>query len=233
MALFLQPAILLCFAYFVVQTTASVGLQTFLPSALNAGLAVPLVLATSAVTAYLLGGAAGIVAGGFLAARTTRHDRVAAHGLARGAVLLALVGDGARCRAALIVPLFALVGVRAWAQPGRRATSSCATRRRRAPAGACTASSIRASTSARCSAPCGSGSCSTTGMAREMFYVVAALLVLAIGTVVQRAARDRGARIGRERMDLGIAGRARAGVRGEQGAGPRLRAKRWRAKAST
>jgi len=33
--------------------------------------------ATSAVTAYLLGGTAGIVAGGFLAARTTRHDRVA------------------------------------------------------------------------------------------------------------------------------------------------------------
>ncbi len=59
MGLFLQPAILLCFGYFVIQTTASVGLQTFLPSALNSGLAVPLVLATTAVTAYLLGSTGG------------------------------------------------------------------------------------------------------------------------------------------------------------------------------
>ena len=35
MALFLQPAIALCFCYFMIQTMASVGLQTFLPSALN------------------------------------------------------------------------------------------------------------------------------------------------------------------------------------------------------
>ncbi|HET8831198.1 MAG TPA: MFS transporter, partial [Casimicrobiaceae bacterium] len=69
-ALFIEPAILLCFCYFVFQTAAAVGLQTFLPSALNAGLAVPLVIATSAVTAYLLGGTAGIVIGGFLAVRT-------------------------------------------------------------------------------------------------------------------------------------------------------------------
>ena len=49
----------------------------------NAGFAVPLASATSAVTAYLLGGTAGIVAGGFLATRTTRHDRVAGAGPAR------------------------------------------------------------------------------------------------------------------------------------------------------
>ena len=64
------------------QTTASVGLQTFLPSALNAGLDVSLVLAASALTAYLLGGTGGIIAGGFLAARTApprsrRGDRIA------------------------------------------------------------------------------------------------------------------------------------------------------------
>ncbi len=54
-ALFLQAPILLCFAYFVIQTMARLGLQTFLPTALNAGLDVPLLLATSALTAYLLG----------------------------------------------------------------------------------------------------------------------------------------------------------------------------------
>src|SRR5439155_10568036 len=73
--LFIQPAILLCFGYFAFQTAAAVGLQSFLPSLLNTGLEVPLVLATSAVTAYLLGGTAGIIAGGFLAVRTSRHDR--------------------------------------------------------------------------------------------------------------------------------------------------------------
>ena len=70
---------------------ASVGLQTFLPAALNTGLAVPLALATSAVTAYLLGGTAGIAMGGYFATRTARHDRVAATGLLTGAGLLALV----------------------------------------------------------------------------------------------------------------------------------------------
>ena len=54
-ALFRQAAILACFGYFVVQTTAGIGMQTFAGSALNAGFSVPLALANSAVTAYLLG----------------------------------------------------------------------------------------------------------------------------------------------------------------------------------
>jgi MFS family permease len=108
-ALFLQPAIVLCFGYFVFQTAAGVSLQTFLPAGLNAGLSVPLVIATSAVTAYLLGGTAGIVAGGFLAARTERHDRVAASGLLGAAALLALVAAGFVPLPG-VVPTFALVG---------------------------------------------------------------------------------------------------------------------------
>ncbi len=161
-ALFLQPAILLCFFYFVVQTTASIGLQTFLPSALNAGLDVPLALATSAVTAYLLGGAAGIVAGGFLAVRTTRHDRVAGTGLVRGCGADRAGRDRARCRRRCCAAVRRR-SASCSARPGPRATSSCATRRPRARRVASTASSIRASTSAPCSARCGSASCSTTG----------------------------------------------------------------------
>ena len=49
------------------------------------GFDVPLLLATSALTAYLSGGLVGILAGGFLAAKTERHDRVAATGLLLGA----------------------------------------------------------------------------------------------------------------------------------------------------
>ena len=54
----------------------------------------PLALATSAVTAYLLGSTAGIAAGGYFATRTARHDRVAATGLLVAGRLLALVASG-------------------------------------------------------------------------------------------------------------------------------------------
>ena len=50
-----------------------------------------MVIATSAITGYLLGGTTGIVAGGFLAGQTRRHDFVAATGLTIGAALLLLV----------------------------------------------------------------------------------------------------------------------------------------------
>ena len=105
----LQPVIVLCFTFFVLQTAAGVGLQTFLPASLNGGLGVALVVATSAVTAYLLGGTAGIVAGGFLASQTLRHDRVAATGLAAGATLLALIAAGWIPLAAIVVTI-GLVG---------------------------------------------------------------------------------------------------------------------------
>jgi FSR family fosmidomycin resistance protein-like MFS transporter len=107
-ALFAQAPILACFAYFIVQTMASVGMQTFGGSALNDAFAVPLAIANSAVTAYLLGGAPGILAGGFLAARTDRHDRVAAIGLGVAAVLTAVVATGVPMP--LLLPLFAAIG---------------------------------------------------------------------------------------------------------------------------
>jgi MFS family permease len=181
-ALFVQPAILLCFFYFVFQTTAGVGLQTFLPTGLNAGLSVPLVLATSAVTAYLLGGAAGTVAGGFLAARTTRHDRVAGVGLFAGAALLALVATGVVPRT-LIVPLFVVVGVVVGATgPSRDLIVRNAT-----PKGAAgrvygfvySGLDIGATLG-----PVWFGLMLDHHLAREMFYVIAGLLVVAIATVV-------------------------------------------------
>lgn len=109
-SLFRQPAILACFAYFALVTASATGLQTFSPAVLNVAFDVPLALATSAVTAFLLGGAAGIVAGGFLAVRTTRHDRVAAVGLALGAALL-LTTVVAPPTFATVLPLFAAIGV--------------------------------------------------------------------------------------------------------------------------
>jgi predicted MFS family arabinose efflux permease len=107
--LFLQAPIILCFLYFVFNTIGGLGLQTFIPTVLELGFDVSLVLATSALTAYLLGGTAGILAGGFLAARTARHDWVAATGMALGAAVLAVVA-ATGIALPLLLPVFALIG---------------------------------------------------------------------------------------------------------------------------
>lgn len=187
MALFLQPAIALCFCYFVVQATASVGLQTFLPSALNSGLDVPLVLAASAVTAYLLGGTGGIICGGFLAARTLRHDLVASVGLLAGACLLAVVGFGA-LSLPMIVPVFALVGF----CMGSTGPSRDLIVRNATPKGAAGRVYGFVYSGLDLGAMVGPvwfGLMLDHALGREMFYVVAALLLLAVGTVyrVRRA----------------------------------------------
>jgi len=183
MSLFLQPAILLCFGYFVIQTSASVGLQTFLPSALNAGLAVPLVLATSAVTAYLLGSTGGIVAGGFLAARTDRHDLVAATGLLAGASLLAIVWLGALPIPA-IVPMLALIGfVMGCTGPSRDLIVRNATPK--GAAGRVYGFVYSVLDLGAMLGPIWFGLMLDHGQGREMFYVVAVLLALAVGTVVR------------------------------------------------
>ena len=182
LGLFTRPAILLCFFYFIFQTTAAIGLQTFLPAALNTGLDVPLVLATSAVTAYLLGGAAGIVAGGFLAVRTTRHDRVAGAGLFAGAVLIALVATGAVPRP-LIVPLFVLLGVVLGATgPSRDLIVRNATPK--GAAGRVYGFVYSGLDLGATVGPIWFGLMLDHALAREMFYVIAALLIVAIGTVV-------------------------------------------------
>jgi hypothetical protein len=86
-----------------IQTTASVGLQTFLPSALNTGFRLPLVLAATAVTAYLLGSTAASSPGAssppHRPPRRRRRDRSA-----RRRALLAIVGLGA-VSIAMVVPV--------------------------------------------------------------------------------------------------------------------------------
>ncbi|MCC7326297.1 MAG: MFS transporter [Burkholderiales bacterium] len=183
MALFAQPAIALCFAYFVLQTMAAVGLQTFLPSALNSAFEVPLVLAASAVTAYLLGGTGGIIAGGFLAARTLRHDLVAASGLLVGASLLVVVGMGS-VSMAMVFPMFALIGF----ATGSTGPSRDLIVRNATPTGATGRIYGFVYSGLDLGAMLGPiwfGIMLDHALGREMFYVVAALLLLAVGTVVR------------------------------------------------
>lgn len=183
MAMFAQPAIALCFAYFMIQTTATVGLQTFLPAALNTGLAVPLVIAASAVTGYLLGGTGGIVVGGFLAARTKRHDRVAATGLLAGAFLLVFVALGV-IPTVLVVPYFALIGFAL----GTTGPSRDLIVRNATPKGAAGRVYGFVYSGLDLGATIGPiwfGLMLDAHLGREMFYVVAGLFIAAVGTVVR------------------------------------------------
>lgn len=108
--LFTVPVVL-CFAYFAVFAAGLTGLQSFGVSAMVEQYSVAATAASSALTAYLVCAALGILAGGFVAARTTRHDLVAAGGMAinAAAVLLIAMGQlpGAALPAALAIAGFA------------------------------------------------------------------------------------------------------------------------------
>jgi MFS family permease len=182
-ALFLQPAIVLCLFYFIFQTAALIGLQTFLPAALNVGFGVPLVVATSIVTAYLLGSTAGIVGGGFLAVRAARHDRVAATGLLIAAVLVTLVASNLVPRP-LMLPIFVVIGMSVGATgPSRDLIVRNATPR--GAAGRVYGFVYSGLDIGSMLGPVWFGAMLDHALAREVLFVIGGLLLVAIGTVVQ------------------------------------------------
>ena len=103
--LLLTAPILSAFAYFALIATALIGLQTFGVTTLMRISDTPLALATGALTAFLVGGASGILAGGLLADRTQRHDVVAVAGLVTAAGFMMLLATGAVAPALLPVIL--------------------------------------------------------------------------------------------------------------------------------
>ncbi|MDB5761786.1 MAG: transporter [Herminiimonas sp.] len=100
------PAVWMCFAFFFITALALGGIQSFSSAGLRGLYGMSLALATTGYTAYMLASAVGMVWGGFLASRTTRHDRTI--GLAfTAAGLMALM------LAAGIVPSWAAVALMA------------------------------------------------------------------------------------------------------------------------
>jgi MFS family permease len=93
--LLMAVPILMAFGYFVLLTASTSGIQTFVVPALGAIYHAPLVLATGALTVYLFGNASGVLTGGFLADRATRHDVVAAAGVLAAATLMMVLASGA------------------------------------------------------------------------------------------------------------------------------------------
>jgi MFS family permease len=99
----------MCFFFFLASTMGLGALQNFAPSVLNHVYGLPLTAAASALTLYLLGGAAGIAAGGFLATRYQAHERVVAVLLITAALMALALATGGIPHAA-VAPLIALVG---------------------------------------------------------------------------------------------------------------------------
>ena len=89
-----QPVVWWCFAFFMFSTITLSVIQNFSASILQAMHGVSFQSATMTVTAYMLCGAAGMLAGGFVAARSRSAERVVAISMATGAAFLLLCASG-------------------------------------------------------------------------------------------------------------------------------------------
>ena len=85
--------IVLCFLFFCMLALSLMALQSFLPLALNVVHGVPLIVATTTLTAFMLGSAAGTVFGGVLADRQGEHQRIIAVGLLVAAAIVLMLGQ--------------------------------------------------------------------------------------------------------------------------------------------
>ncbi len=94
MAFMKLPVVWWCFGFFLLSTMTLAVVQSFAVSILKAMHGISFEAATYTITAYMLCGAVGMFAGGFIAARAVNSDRVVALAMASGAVLLALCGTG-------------------------------------------------------------------------------------------------------------------------------------------
>ena len=97
--------VLLCFAFFLIFGGAYAGIANFAITAMQLQYGIGTALAASAITAYMLGNAAGTVTGGYAATRFPRHDLVAASGLTIAALIMLAIAAGAPPASALPVAL--------------------------------------------------------------------------------------------------------------------------------
>ena len=101
----LTRPVLLCFAFFILLAAALIAIQNFLPPILGTLHATPLVLAATALTGFLVGGAVGILCGGIMADRSPRHVAIVVSGLLISAVLVMVVAYANMTAAALVATL--------------------------------------------------------------------------------------------------------------------------------
>jgi MFS transporter, FSR family, fosmidomycin resistance protein len=88
----LTPAVIMLTAFFALLSLSTGGVQNFSVAALVSGRGVDFAVANVALSAFMLLSAFGVLAGGVVADRTSRHGDVAALGFGLTGVLVALVG---------------------------------------------------------------------------------------------------------------------------------------------
>ena len=88
------PVVWWCFGFFLLSTMTLAVVQSFSASILKAVHGVSIEAATLTLTAYMLCGAAGMLAGGFIAGRAASSDRVVAGAMTVAALCLALCSTG-------------------------------------------------------------------------------------------------------------------------------------------
>ena len=109
LALFTQPAILLCLVYFALIAANTVGIQQFAVPAWVSMFGISENYAALCLIVFIVGSAGGVLVGGFFADRVRRHDRVATIGLlVAGALTLPIAMQAVT--PALLLPLLALAG---------------------------------------------------------------------------------------------------------------------------
>ena len=97
--------VVMCFLYFTLYACGLSGVQSFSVAAMRVQYEVAAAFASSALTAYMIGSAAGIFTGGIIATRSARHDLVAASGLFLGACSVFAIASHAISAGALPVAL--------------------------------------------------------------------------------------------------------------------------------
>ncbi|HJW56043.1 MAG TPA: MFS transporter [Burkholderiaceae bacterium] len=103
------PAVWMCFAFFFITAMSLGGIQSFSSASLRALYGMSLAWATTGYTAYMLASAAGMIWGGFLAAKAIRHDRTIALAFTVAGVLTLVIASGA-VSALMAVVLMGAVG---------------------------------------------------------------------------------------------------------------------------
>jgi FSR family fosmidomycin resistance protein-like MFS transporter len=88
------PAVWMCFLFFFMISMGIGGIQSFSATALRDVYGMSLAWATAAYTAYMLTSAAGMIWGGFIAAKTTNHDRTITVAFSFSAIIALLLSTG-------------------------------------------------------------------------------------------------------------------------------------------
>lgn len=187
--LLLSAPMLAFFLFFAATAMTSNGIRTFSVVALNAIFETPLALAGTALTGFLFASATGILIGGALADRTSRHDLMAALAFVVSAVVIVLVGSVSLPGVALIT-LMVLAGLsQGIVRPARDMMVRAA-----APKGS--AGKVFGFVSSGIAvggalSPILFGWIIDQGDARWVFWLLAAITVLALGTLMVPAGSRR------------------------------------------